>query len=71
MLLIPSRTETKYFHLLMAHNAKLLFFKGRLHFNESKNSAPFPSVLVVLEQGRSQKEYSCIESIEDLRKEGL
>ena len=26
---------------------KNYFIKGRLHFNESKNSAPFPSMVVV------------------------
>ena len=50
VFLIPSRTDTKYFQKLM--NEKLdmgiYFFKGRLHFNESKNSAPFPSCLIKL-----------------------
>lgn len=71
VLLIPSRTETQYFHLLLEYNPKILFFKGRLHFNESKNSAPFPSCLIILEQGRTVKEYGTITSIQDLEKEGV
>lgn len=48
VLLIPSRTDTKYFHRLMQYGCEFSFFKGRLKFGGSKNSAPFPSVLVFL-----------------------
>lgn len=68
VLLIPSRTETKYFQELLKYNPKLFFFKGRLHFNESKNCAPFPSCLMVLQKGMIYKEYSTIGSIKDLEK---
>ena len=48
VLLIPSRTDTKWFHEIILPNAKeIRFIKGRLHFNESKNSAPFPSMIVI------------------------
>ena len=70
VMLIPSRTETKYFHKLMEHNPKILFFKGRLHFNESKNSAPFPSCLIILEQGRTVKEYDSITNVKELSERG-
>ena len=70
VMLIPSRTETKYFHKLMEQNPKILFFKGRLHFNESKNSAPFPSCLIILEQGRTIKEYDSITDIKELKERG-
>ena len=46
VLLIPSRTDTKYFHKLLDHGVDLQFIKGRLKFGNSKNSAPFPSVLI-------------------------
>ena len=69
-MLIPSRTETKYFHKLMEHNPKILFFKGRLHFNESKNSAPFPSCLIILEKGRTVKEYDSITDVKELSEKG-
>lgn len=47
VLLIPSRTDTKYFHefLYNKNNVKIEFIKGRLKFGNSHNSAPFPSLL--------------------------
>lgn len=47
-LLIPSRTDTKYFHELMHLDCaiELYFIKGRLKFGDSKLSAPFPSVII-------------------------
>ncbi len=47
VLLIPSRTDTRYFHNFIYHRAEIRFVKGRLKFGESKNSAPFPSMIVV------------------------
>lgn len=48
VLLIPSRTDTRYFHKLLEYGCDLEFIKGRLKFGGSKQSAPFPSVLVHL-----------------------
>jgi len=48
VLLIPSRTDTKYFHKLLEHGCVLEFIKGRLKFGNAKTGAPFPSVLVHL-----------------------
>lgn len=45
VLLIPSRTDTTYFHSFIYHKANLIFIKGRLKFNDGKGSAPFPSML--------------------------
>lgn len=47
VLLIPARTDTKYFRKLVDYGCDIVFITGRLHFNES-NSAPFPSCLVYL-----------------------
>lgn len=48
VFLIPSRTDTKWFHSIILPNAKeIRFIKGRLHFSGHKNSAPFPSMLVI------------------------
>ncbi len=47
VLLIPARTDTKYFHNYIYHRAEIRFIKGRLKFNNHKNSAPFPSMLVI------------------------
>lgn len=45
--LLPARTDTKLFHEILK-NYKIEFIKGRLKFSNSKNSAPFPSMLVYL-----------------------
>lgn len=45
ILLIPARTDTKYFRKLVDYGCNILFITGRLHFNNS-NSAPFPSCIV-------------------------
>ena len=48
VMLIPARTDTKYFHEYIYHKAKeIRFLKGRLKFGTSKNSAPFPSMVVI------------------------
>lgn len=48
VMLIPSRTDTTYFHKFIYHKAKeIRFVKGRLKFGNSNNSAPFPSMVVV------------------------
>ena len=47
VLLIPSRTDTKYFHDYILHRAEIRFVKGRLKFSNAKVNAPFPSMLVI------------------------
>lgn len=47
VLLIPSRTDTKSFHNFIYHKSEIRFIKGRLKFNGNKNSAPFPSMVVI------------------------
>jgi len=53
VLLLPSRTDTKVFHEYIYNkpNAEIRFIKGRLKFETGdsrvKNSAPFPSMLVI------------------------
>jgi len=48
VLLIPARTDTKYFHeyIYKKPNVDIDFIKGRLKFGDSKNCAPFPSMVV-------------------------
>lgn len=45
--LIPSRTDTKYWHDYCMKASEIRFVKGRLKFGGSKNSAPFPSAIVI------------------------
>lgn len=47
VMLIPARTYTKYFHEYIYKKAQIRFIKGRLKFGGSKNSAPFPSMIVI------------------------
>lgn len=47
VLLIPSRTDTRYFHNFIYNRAEIRFIKGRLKFNQSKSTAPFPSMIVI------------------------
>lgn len=46
--LVPSRTDTQWWHEY-AMKGKIEFIKGRLKFGGSKNSAPFPSAVIVFE----------------------
>jgi len=55
VVLIPARTDTKYFHdYLLKCNPRIEFIKGRLKYidldNSSKSplSAPFPSILLFI-----------------------
>lgn len=52
-LLIPSRTDTKYFQRLMDDGMLLYFIKGRLKFNDGNMGAPFPSVLIEMNRART------------------
>lgn len=45
--LLPARTDTKWFHDYIYGKAEIRFIKGRLKFGDSKNSAPFPSMIVI------------------------
>lgn len=44
--LVPARTDTKWWHDY-AMKGEIEFIRGRLKFNGHKNSAPFPSAIVV------------------------
>jgi phage N-6-adenine-methyltransferase len=47
VLLVPSRTDTSYWHEHIQGRAKVWFLRGRLKFSGGKQSAPFPSALAV------------------------
>jgi site-specific DNA-methyltransferase (adenine-specific) len=47
--LIPSRTDTKYWHDYVMKSQEIRFVKGRLKFSNEKNSAPFPSCIVIFD----------------------
>ena len=47
VMLLPARVDTRWFHDWILGKAEIRFIKGRLKFGGSKNSAPFPSMLVI------------------------
>lgn len=52
VMLLPARTDTRYWHtfiepIRLARPTDVRFVRGRLKFGSATNSAPFPSVVVV------------------------
>lgn len=54
VMLIPARTDTKAFHDYIYGKTEIRFARGRLKFGNSKNNAPFPSMVVVFD-GRDDR----------------
>jgi len=55
VMLIPARTDTKYWHNYVMKADEIHFVRGRLKFGDSENSAPFPSAVVVFD-GSNQRQ---------------
>ena len=47
VMLLPSRTDTKWWHDYVMKAKEIHFVRGRLKFGSSTNAAPFPSAVVV------------------------
>ena len=60
VMLLPARTDTKWFHEWILHKADIYFIKGRLKFGNSNNLAPFPSLIAVYDPDKSNKEITCL-----------
>lgn len=45
VLLLPARTDTRWFHDYCVHHA-VEFIRGRVKFGDAKTAAPFPSMIV-------------------------
>jgi phage N-6-adenine-methyltransferase len=45
--LLPARTDTKWFFEFCSKAYEIRFLSGRLKFGNSKDSAPFPSMIVI------------------------
>ena len=58
--LVPARTDTRWWHTWVKDVAEVRFIRGRLKFGGSKNSAPFPSALVIF---RSRSESYDVEPL--------
>lgn len=57
VMLIPARTETKYFHDYIYHKAEIRFIKGRIKFCIDGKpviwNAPFPSMVVIYRNNKN------------------
>jgi phage N-6-adenine-methyltransferase len=67
MALVPARTDTKWFHDFIYKKYDVIFIKGRLKFGGAKNSAPFPSMLVVFRK-KARLSVSNMEIVTDVKK---
>ena len=47
VMLLPARTDTRWFHNYVLWKSHIRFLQGRLKFGGCKNSAPFPSMLAI------------------------
>lgn len=47
VFLIPSRTDTKWWHNYCMEADEIRFIKGRLRFKGARNDAPFPSAIII------------------------
>lgn len=57
LMLLPARTDTKWFHKWVLLDADFIYFlRGRLHFNNSINSATFPSMLIEFNRNKLNRE---------------
>ena len=51
VMLIPSRTDTAYWHDYIMKADEIRFIRGRLKFSGAKYNAPFPSAVIVFNGG--------------------
>ena len=56
--LIPSRTDTIYWHEYCMKASEIRFIKGRLKFGDSTNSAPFLSAIVIFDKDSKELKVS-------------
>lgn len=51
VMLLPARTDTRWFHTYIYGKAEIRFIKGRLRFGNATENAPFPSMIVIFRGG--------------------
>lgn len=54
VLLIPSRTDTRWWHNYCMKATEIRFIKGRLRFGKATQNAPFPSAIVIFNNKKGQ-----------------
>lgn len=57
VMLLPARTDTRWFHeyIYNKNRVEIRFLRGRLKFGGCKNSAPFPSMVVIFTPGKKEE----------------
>lgn len=50
VMLLPARTDTKWFHDYVYKKAEIRFIRGRLSFENAKKAAPFHSMVMVFKK---------------------
>jgi len=60
VMLIPARTDTKYWHEYVMKADEIYFIKGRLKFGDSENSAPFPSAVIHFDGAAHQQVFGAM-----------
>jgi len=52
VFLIPSRTDTRWWHNYCMRADEIRFIRGRLKFDDQANNAPFPSAIIIFRDER-------------------
>ncbi len=47
IMLVPSRTDTQWWHNFIMEAEEIRFIQGRLKFDDQPNPAPFPSAIII------------------------
>ena len=55
IMLIPARTDTRWFHEYIYNKYEIRFIKGRLKFGNSLNNAPLPSMIIIIDNTGDNK----------------
>jgi len=55
VFLVPSRTDTRWWHDYCMKADEIRFIKGRLRFDDQPNPAPFPSAIVVFRTNQRKR----------------
>lgn len=71
VMLIPFRSDTKYYHDFIINKAKeVRLIKGRLHYSDSEQTAPFPSAIIVFENTNKKTQF-CSTSKQGVKLAGI
>lgn len=58
VMLIPARTDTRWFHDYIYQKREIRFLKGRVNFGDGTGGAPFPSMIVIFDNRGKKNEIS-------------